>query len=421
MFRLMRGYRWLVGALIVCALPGLAQQNLPDGPTPKNQPQQAIPDAPQPKNPQSQFPENAPQAPKNIHEDPVAASTPTPAVNQPTQNALPSSRDDLYKLVVPVNFVQVPVTVKDRSGQLVPSLTSNDFKVYEDGLPQELKFFTADAFPLSAAIVVATDMPASSMKKINESLPALIGAFSQYDEVALYRYGHNTSQISGYTGAANLPTATLNRIKRPGRESGPATAGGPFGGPSLNGHSVNDPNATGGRSTDVQTPPREFYVLNDAILLAAQGLSRRDKSRRRVIFVISDGRELGSTATYDEVKKVLLSNNISVFAVGVDAAAIPIYDKLNRVRVPGFGTANILAKYANDTGGNVIAEFDRQGIEQAYAQIAETARNQYTLGYTTRATQASNYRTIDVRVLRPNLTVIAKPGYYPLPPQQQKR
>src|SRR5215469_9112941 len=152
--------------------------------------------------------------------------------------------------------------------------------------------------------------------------------------------------------------------------------GGPFGGgPSINGHPVNDPNATGGKSTEVQTPPREFYVLNDAILRAAQDLSRRDKTRRRVIFVISDGRELGSNAGYDEVKKILQSNNISVFAVGVDTASIPIYDKLNRIRVPGFGTGNILPRYASDTGGNVLAEFDRQGIEQAYAQIAETARN----------------------------------------------
>lgn len=422
MVRLMRRYRGLMCAFIVCALPSLAQQNLPDGPTPKNQPQQTIPDAPQPKNPATQFPENAPPAPKNVHEDPAATATPTPAAQQvAAANGVITDVGKFGTISIAVNFVQVPVTVKDSSGQLVPGLTSNDFKVYEDGIAQELKFFTADAFPLSAAIVVATDMPAATMKKVNESLPALIGAFSEFDEVALYRYGHTATQVSGYTGAASVPTGTLNRIKRPGREGGPPVAGGPFGGPSINGHSVNDPNATGGRSTDVQTPPREFYVLNDAILLAAQGLSRRDKTRRRIIFVISDGRELGSTATYEEVRKVLLSNNISVFAIGVDTAAIPIYDRLGRIRVPGFGTSNILPKYANETGGNVMAEFDSQGIQQAYSQIAETARNQYTLGYTTRATQASNYRTIDVRVLRPNLNVIAKPGYYPLPPQQQKR
>lgn len=428
MFRLIRGTAIIVCALVVCSLPALAQQDLPDGPKPKDQsqqqPQQGVAEAPQPKNPQSQFPTDAPPAPKNAHpEAPDATPTPTPQGQRPgPQNSLSNKRDDLYQMSFAVNFVQVPVTVKDKSGKLVSGLTSNDFRVYEDGVPEQLKYFTSDAFPLSAAIVIATDLPSTTMKKVNETLPALIAAFSEFDEVALYRYGHTVQQISGYTGAASVPTASLNRIKRPGREGGPPMTGGPFGGgPSINGHPVNDPNANGGRAGDVQTPPREFYVLNDAILRAAQDLSRRDKARRRIIFVISDGRELGSTAGYDEVKKILLSNNVSVFGVGVDTAAIPIYDKLNRIRVPGFGTGNILARYAADTGGNTVAEFDRQGIEKAYSEIASTARNQYTLGYTTKAVQASTYRNIDVRVLRPNLNVIAKPGYYPLPPQQQQK
>jgi hypothetical protein len=69
----------------------------------------------------------------------------------------------------------------------------------------------------------------------------------------------------------------------------------------------------------------------------------------------------------------------------------------------------------------MMAEFDRQGIEQAYSKIADTARNQYTLGYTTQANKSSSFRAIDVRVLRPNLKVFAKEGYYPLPPQPQKQ
>src|SRR5262249_39987320 len=247
--------------------------------------QQGVPDAPQPKNSPSQFPDSAPPAPKNVHEDsaPAPATTPTPSRTQQTpQSGLPNSRDVLYSQSFQVNFVQVPVIVKNTDGKLVPGLNSLDFKIYEDGLPQELKFFSADAFPLSAAIVVATDMPSTTMKKVNESLPALIGAFSQYDEVALYRYGHSATQASGFTGAASLPTSTLSRIKRTGREGGPPMLGGPFGGgPSINGHPVNDPNATGGKSAENETAPREFYVLNDAILLAAQGLSRRDKTRRR--------------------------------------------------------------------------------------------------------------------------------------------
>ncbi|HEX4604156.1 MAG TPA: VWA domain-containing protein [Candidatus Angelobacter sp.] len=430
MLRLTLGTKSLIFAMMLAGAALAGQQGLPDAPKPKDQQaqqtQQNVPDGPQPKaQPQNQFPENAPPAPINSHpEQPAAAATPTPATQaqRPAlgQGGMAGKRDDLYQMSISVNFVQIPVTVKDGSGRLVPGLTSNDFKVYEDGVPQQLKFFTADPFPLSAAIVVATDLPATTMKKVNETLPALIAAFSEFDEVALYRYGHTVQQISGFAGAPSVSTASINRIKRPGRQGGPPMTGGPFGGgPTINGHSVNDPNAGG--PGDVQTPPREFYVLNDAILRAAQDLSKRDKSRRRIIFVISDGRELGSSNSYDEVKKILLSNNVSVYGVGVDTAAIPIYDKANRIRIPGFGTGNILPKYVSDTAGDMLAEFDRAGIEQAYSKIADTARNQYTLGYTTQATKSSAFRTIDVRVLRPNLNVFAKQGYYPLPPQPQQR
>jgi VWFA-related protein len=401
----------LLLGLSLMALPVAAQQNLPDGPTPKNP------------TPQSQFPENAPQAPKNAHPDlpPTANPTPTPQAQtpQPEQNGIADRRDALFKLSIAVNFVQIPVTVKDSSGHLVPSLGPNDFTVYEDGVPQRITFLTSDSFPISAAVVIATDMPSTTMKKVNESLPALIGAFSEFDEVALYRYGATVQQISGFTAAPTVSTVSLNRIKRPGREGGPPMLGGPFsGGPSINGHSIGDPNAG---SSDVSTAPRESYVLNDAILRAAQDLSRRDKSRRRIIFVVSDGRELRSNARYDEVRKILLSNNIAVYALGVDTAAIPIYDRLNRVRLPGFGYGDLLPKYASDTGGSTFAEFDRQSIEQAYSRITEVARNQYTLGYTTRATASSSYRTIDVRVHRPGLIVFAKQGYYPLPPQPHQK
>ena len=404
--------RTLLCAISLMALPVVsqqnpAQQNLPDGPAPKKT------------TPQNQFPEDAPQAPKNVHPDalPEANPTPTPQAQtpRPGQNGIVNRRDDLPVLSISVNFVQVPVTVKDTSGRLVSGLGPNDFTIYEDGAPQQLKFFTSDSFPISAAVVIATDMPSTTMKKVNESLPALMGAFSEFDEVALYRYGATVQQIASYSAATSVSTVSLNRIKRPGREGGPPMLGGPFsGGPSINGHSIGDPNAG---SSDVSTAPREAYVLNDAILRAAQDLSRRDRSRRRIIFVVSDGRELHSTARYDEVRKILLSNNIAVYALGVDTAAIPIYDKLNRVRLPGFGYGDILPKYASDTGGNTFAEFDRQSIEQAYSRITEVARNQYTLGYTTVGTKSGSYRTIDVRVHRPGLVVTARQGYYPLPPQ----
>jgi len=405
------------GSTLLCVLsllgvPLWAQQNVPDAPVPKT-------------TQTNQFPENAPPAPKNARPaDANPSPVPTPVAAGPLQSVegLTTDLKQFGKISVAVNFVQVPVTVKDGAGKLQEGLGPADFTVYEDGVPQKLRFFSSDSFPLTAAVVIFTDLPISSMKKVNQSLPALIGAFSQYDEVALYRYGHTVSQVASFTAAENMPTATIARVKGTGRQGGPPAVFGPLAqGPSINGHPA-DPGQPGPQVANLPPPVQESFVLNDAILRAAQDLAKRDRSRRKIIFVVSDGRELGSIASFDEVRKVLLSNNITVYALGVDTAAIPVYDKLGRLRVPGFGWANILPKYANATGGDAFAEFDRQSIELAYAKITGVARNQYTLGYNAKATASSAYRSIDVRVHRPNLIVTAKEGYYPLPtqgPQQQ--
>jgi VWFA-related protein len=388
---------------------------------------QNIPDAPAPKTSQpGQFPGDAPPAAKNDHPGDAgapAASTPAPNATPPAQpekiQGLSTDKKELPLFTVHTNFVLLPVIVKDNSGRLVPGLNWQDFTVYEDGAPQKLTFFTSDSLPLSAAIVVDVDLPAPTMKKVNESLPALIGAFSEFDEVALYGYGHTISQIAGFTGAANVPTSTLSRAKKTGREGGPPQVFGPLaGGPSINGHPVTDPNAQVGTAvgaSGIPNPVAESYVLNDAILRAAQDLGRRDRSRRKIIFVISDGRELGSKAGINEVRKVLLTYDIAVFAVGVDVAATPIYDKLNRPRVPGFGYQNILPRYVVDTGGEAFNAFDRQAIEQAYSRATDLARNQYTLGYNAALNAAGVCRTVDVHVHRPNLSVRAKQAYCPVP------
>jgi VWFA-related protein len=162
------------------------------------------------------------------------------------------------------------------------------------------------------------------------------------------------------------------------------------------------------------------HTLNDAILRAAIDLSRRQRERRKVIFVISDGREDRSTASYTDVLKVLLSNEVQVYALGVDSAAIPGYSKLSKIRLPRQPYGNIMPKYANATGGEVINAMSREAIERAYAKLMDEARNQYTIGYTSPATLSTAYREIEVRVSADtSVKVYARGGYYPLPPARK--
>ncbi len=100
-------------------------------------------------------------------------------------------------------------------------------------------------------------------------------------------------------------------------------------------------------------------MLNDAILMAAGELAHQPRENRKIIFVISNGYEYGSRASYAQVLKVLLTNGIAIYAVGVEAAATPGLSKLDKLHIPAQGYTNILPKYANATGGDVIDSYSR--------------------------------------------------------------
>ena len=404
-----------------------SQQEIPDAPSASRpvQPFPSTPPAAKPVPPASgeASPQPAPAAPSGQEEEAPAPRPPLNIQTVPEGGATPAAsnaQDELYKMIVKVNQVVVPVMVKDDTGRLVAGLLPKDFSIYEDGVKQKMNFFTSDPFALSAAVIFDLGMPDSAVQKVNQTFPALEGAFSQFDEVSIYTYSSTFSRVSDSAAVGKQLTATLNTLKSAsGRNNGPPVTSGPLSsqGPIVNGVPVDSP------VVPVVTPAKEAHVLNDAILAAAQDLGKRDRTRRKIIFVISDGREFGSKASYSDVLKVLLTNGIIVYGVAAEGSAIPLYNKLERLHLPRFGYSNILPKYTNATGGWLYTEFSRSAIEDTYARALSDARNQYTLGYVTRATASTSYRQIEVRVDRPGcdraerpcVSVYAKDGYYPLP------
>jgi VWFA-related protein len=393
--------------LAVAASLALAQQQQP------STGQSGIPDAPSASRPAEKFPSS----------NETVTPPPPPEITTVPSGSVPQSsggREELFKLVSNVNFVVVPVTVKDGGGHLVEGLSQQDFRVLEDGVQQRMTFFTSDPFPLTAAVVVDLGIPDVEFRKVRDTLPALVGAFGQFDEVALYTFGTTVQTVQDFVPTtSNKVSQAMDRIRKKasGRTGSVQGPGGPFGYPPgmVNGRPI-DP----GQNPTPSISTREAKVLNDAILQAALDLSRRERTRRKVIFVVSDGTEYRSSATYGEVLKVLLTNQISVYSVGVGGAAIPGYGQAQKIHIPKTGLyGDILPRYAVATGGEVFNELTSSAIEQAYSRLTEEARNQYTIGYTTRATPSSKYRDIEVRIEKPGLKVTAKQGYYPLPPPRQ--
>jgi VWFA-related protein len=400
--------------------------DIPDAPTVQPPSENTPPPPPIPKPEEKKPVERDPWTNQPINKPPASdagagpgeetsAPPPMPPVKTlpPGSSKLSPAQEQLYTLVVHPTFVQVPVTVKDRDGRRVDGLLSTDFIVKENGTAQKLSFFTADPSALSVAIVLDLGMPDEAVQKVNQTFPALVGAFAPYDEVALYTYSGTVSEVSDFAGATQKLTALLNQMKTErGHNDGVPVLSGPLAnGPTINGVPLGSP------TEPVYTPPKEAHVLNDAILQAALDLSKRDRTRRKIIFVISDGREFGSKASYSDVLKLLLTHEIQVKAVALEGAALPVYGKLERLHLPGQGYGNLLPKYTWATGGDMpYKELSRNAIEEIYAQVMSEARNQYTLGYTParpKIPTAVAYRSIEVLVDHPGLKISAKDGYYP--------
>ena len=257
------------------------------------------------------------------------------------------------------------------------------------------------------------------MARVNTSLGAIQGALAPYDDVAVFSYNNGAKELTGFTGAqSHRLEAVLALSKATGREESVPVTSGPLAGCSItsNGSCV-DPNIQQGRSAgsgDFLTLPKEIHTLNDAILRAATELARRPQGRRRVIYVISDGKEYGSKATTKEVIKYLQTNKIAVYGTLVGDSAVWGIGHLSRYHIPFEMNNNVLIKYALETGGQLDAERSSNGIEKSYAKLADEARNQYTLVYNSHQPFIDGkYRSIEVRVDRPNVEVVAKRGYYP--------
>ena len=451
--RTLLGSGWKVLAAAVFSLAAISALQAQSGasqtqsqPPASSQPAQDIPDAPStvqpptPKLPNEQPPETAKPAKPANNNGPIPfpednAQRPGQTQNQdqdkqapppmpPVQTVPAGSRprnqinpkQDLYTISVSANVVQIPVMVKYSDGRPVEGLLPKDFVVLENGKKQTLSYFTSDPFQLSVAIVLDTGMADVALQKVNQTYGSLVDAFSPYDEFALYTYSTTVTQVTDFGGRPQRLTAALNEMKLvTGRNNGPPVLGGPLGpeGPTANGMPVGGP-----PTAPVYTPPREAHVLNDAILRAALDLSRRDRTRRKVIFVISDGREMGSRAGYREVLKVLETHDIQLRAVVVDSGALPVYRQVEKIHhLPGQGYSDILPKYVSATGGGqILAELSRNGMEDAYAQITSEARNQYTLAYVPPATTgAASYRSVEVLVDKKGLNIYTKSGYYAIP------
>ena len=295
---------------------------------------------------------------------PAAAQQPKPADKQ--QGPAP--------IRVVTNTVVVPVTVKDRNGNLVADLRRDEFRVFEDNVEQQITQLSVETVPLSLIILIDNDLKRKDEMQVDPSLVSIVSGLSTSDEAFICRFDQFFHEGQGFTrDQDNL----LTQLKRTTLSSEPSVAppGGPFNGPTISGEPAPGapPNPAGLQA--IKGQPTK--ALDDAVFEAAELLKDRDsRKRRKVILLISDGQNGAkfNTHSYDETKAELLRQEISVYSVATGSSYFE--RKFNRLVSYSHGTpgaTSITGQSAERLLG-VLYPDNGRGAQPVHADILAKGR-----------------------------------------------
>ena len=317
---------------------------------------------------------------------------------QTQQLPQPSTQQSEARTKISVNsdLVVLPVTAKDRHGNLVPDLHREEFRIYDDNVEQSIDVFTAEAFPLSLVVLIDDDLKAMDAAQMAPTLRAITAGISPSDEALICRFDLAFYAAEGFTGDLNKLWADLKDAQD---HSGPSTAGPvPFvSSPSSHPLGVGEPPPAA--TTNFGSRPTK--ALDDAVHSAAELLHDRGTSRRKIILLISDGLNGPefNRHTYPDTLEALLHDNISVYSLAIGH---PLKRKFSR-----------LVNYANDSGGDIYYAVQSAAMERLYSRITEEARHEYTLAYVPHGNNRNaSYHKVEVRTTREGVTIKTRQGYY---------
>ncbi len=299
----------------------------------------------------------------------------------------PAIEDDGETLRIETNLVTIPVSVFDRNGLYIPGLRQTEFKIFEDGVEQEIAYFGTTDKPFTVALVIdVSPSTAYKIEEIQQAAAAFVAQLGPQDSVIVIEFDH---------GVKILTEATKDREK-----IYKAIKKADFG----NGTSL-------------------YNAVDEAI--------RKQFGKipgRKAVVLFTDGVDTTSRKnSYDSTLN---------FAEESDALIFPIYYNTyfeNRRRPPSgfpdiFGGSVVyrgvtaeeyalgrkyLEEIADATGGRVFRpESTPGGLTRAFEGIAEELRRQYNVGFVPKEEgQRGQRKQIRVRVNRPNLIIRSRDSY----------
>jgi VWFA-related protein len=292
---------------------------------------------------------------------------------------------------VEVSLVNILASVHDKHGGLVGNLTKDDFTILEDGKPQAIKYFTKETdLPLTIGLLI--DVSGSQRNLLDIEKHAAHQFFAQVlrkkDEAFLISFGEDSELLQDYTNSPKLLQAGLSQLQV---NSG---VGGFGPGPVP---TISQPRGT---------------VLYDAVYLAANEKLRAEVGRK-VIVLITDGIDEGSKLKIEEAIEAAQKSDVVIYSM--DYADPSAYG--------GFGFAHVsdfaLQRMSGETGGRVFKVDRRLTLEDAFKQLQDEMRSQYSIAYTsTNPEENGGFRKLIVKVADKNMKVQVRKGYYAIKPEK---
>ena len=314
---------------------------------------------------------------------PPPAAAPTEPQTKPSTEPLPQQKTPA--ITSTTGLVHLVATVMDRHRDFVTDLDQADFKVLEDGTPQDIRYFGRET-DLPLRIGVLLDTSNSIRPRLDFEKDAALD-FLQHvlrrnkDQAFVMTFDNEPEVIQDYTGDLALLTDAIRK-----QRAGGGTA------------------------------------LNDAIYRAAEKLVNPPVPKganpeiRRVLVVISDGNDNLSDHALSEAVDSTIRAEAVIYCISTNTDWLALDgDKPRKIHVEGGD--KVLEQFADQSGGRVFYPYKVDDLAQSFVDIGDELRSQYFIAYSPNNPQASGqYRKIDVQIDRKGLQVRTRKGYYATSP-----
>lgn len=306
----------------------------------------------------------------------AALSLALPAVPQAPQ---PQQQDRTIR--VGVDLVNVFATVRDGKRRRVPDLTKDDFRVWEDGVEQKIDSFSNEtSLPINLGILIDTSGSEDRMLEIEKDAASrfLRRVLRPKDLAFVMNFDVDVDLLSDFSQDPDH----LERAVRRARINAPGSAVNP------------------GPFPRIQSGGTKFF---DAVYLACQEKLAGEAGRKAIV-VLTDAVDTGSKLKLEDALEVAQRSDAVVHVLHISDP-----------QVYGFGSGGegVAKKLAEETGGRVIFVSSEKKLEEAFDQISEELRSQYTLGYyPTNKSRQGKFRKLKVETTLKDTKVLARKGYY---------